>query len=142
MKIVHVLSLLLLAFTLTACEGPRGEKGDNGDKGEKGEKGLKGDKGDAGAQGPAGPAGPAGPPGAPGAPGTPGAAGAAGPAGTTLRIVTPDAAQANCNADEILVSAYCTGPGTAAPAARRDGAQCGDGTGTELKVTIVCAKRQ
>jgi hypothetical protein len=120
---------------------------------------IEGKQGQQGAQGPAGPAGPAGqqgavgPAGPAGAPGSPGVAGTAGPAGpkgdrgdsaafaAAIRVVAP-APAASCNADEIMISAFCTGT---APqyslTTNANGAKCGDDLASPLKVTIVCLKK-
>ena len=78
--------------------------------------------------------GQAGPPGAKGEPGTP---------GTTLRVVSPQSSTASCEADELMISAYCTGTFNAYPlVALANGARCGNNpNSTTLRVTIVCAKR-
>jgi hypothetical protein len=79
--------------------------------------------------GTAGPAGPAGPK------GDPGAAGA-------FRVVAPNAASASCEAAEVMISAYCTGSFTSYPLKPAgNGAACGDAGATDVKVTIVCARR-
>lgn len=54
MKKIRVLSLLLLgvlSFSLLSCQGEKGEKGDQGEQGIQGETGPKGDKGDPGEDG-------------------------------------------------------------------------------------------
>ena len=70
-------------------EAPKGEnvvgKGEPGQPGHPGQKGDKGEKGDSG---------------------TP---------GTTLRVVSPQSSTASCEADEIMISAYCTGTFDAYP---------------------------
>ena len=98
-------------------EAPKGEnvvgKGEPGQPGPPGQKGEKGDKGDSG---------------------TP---------GTTLRVVSPQSSTASCEADEIMISAYCAGTFNAYPLAPlSNGARCGNNpNSTTLRVTIVCAKR-
>jgi hypothetical protein len=87
---------LVAALSLGGCfEGPEGPAG------------AKGDKGDAGETGPAGPAGPAGP---------------QGPAGTSgLRFLSENCltppnnglCRVQCEADEVIVSAFCDGRGQA-----------------------------
>jgi hypothetical protein len=55
----------------------------------------------------------------------------------TLRVVMSAEASGNCNADEIMVSALCTGAAVA-PNASENGASCaGDGA----KARLVCAKK-
>jgi hypothetical protein len=88
-------------------------KGEPGQPGHPGQKGDKGEKGDSG---------------------TP---------GTTLRVVSPQSSTASCEADEIMISAYCAGTFNAYPLAPlSNGARCGNNpNSTTLRVTIVCAKR-
>jgi hypothetical protein len=105
---------LVAVLALGGCsEAPKGEKSDAGEKGEPG---------------------PAGPPGAKGEAGTP---------GTTLRVVSPQSSTASCDADEVMISAYCTGTFNAYPLVPlANGARCGNNpNSTTLRVTIVCAKR-
>ena len=109
--------------------GPQGPAGPRGDAGAKGDPGPVGDRGPQGDRGPAGPAGPKGEPGAPGK------------AGSALRQVTGQA-KGSCNADEVLVAAYCASDARAvskAPeiTAPRD-AQCAGEDGTT--VVLTCAK--
>jgi hypothetical protein len=76
--------------------------------------------------------------GAAGPPGPPGAAGAAG----AFRVVSPNAATASCESGEVMISAYCTGNFAAYPLKpAQNGAACGDAGATDVKVTIVCARR-
>src|SRR5262245_31303992 len=138
---------LVAALTLGGCfEGPKGDKGDRGepgiagvrgDAGPKGDRGPKGDTGERGIAGVAGPKGDRGDRGGRGESGTPGAS------GTTLRFVGSQTASAKCNADEVLVSAYCIG--SASPAAlitTESGAQCGPDLNSDaVKAVAVCARR-
>lgn len=63
--------------------GPKGDKGDRGEKGDKGDRGDKGEKGDKGEQGTA-----------------------------AIRVLELGAGvAASCEAGEVMVSAYCLGPG-------------------------------
>jgi hypothetical protein len=49
---------------------------------------------------------------------------------------------ADCNADEQMIGAYCTGTWTSYPLMpRANGAQCGEAGSTAAQVTIVCAKK-
>ena len=66
-----------------------------------------------------------------------------GPPGTTLRVVSPQSPIASCEADEVMISAFCTGSFTAYPLVpSSNGARCGNNPkSTTLRVTIVCAKR-
>jgi hypothetical protein len=117
---------LLAALALAGCsEGVKEVKGEKGDVGEKGE------------PGPVGPPGPAGPAGNKGDKGDPG------PPGPTLRVVTPQSSTATCEADEVMISAYCSGTFNAYPLVPlANGARCGNNpNSTTLRVTIVCAKR-
>jgi hypothetical protein len=116
---MHALSMtvtLVAVLALVGCsEAPKGEKGEKGDVGEKGE---------------------------PGQAGTPGEKGAPGPPGTTLRVVSPQSSTASCQADEIMISAYCTGTFNGYPLVPlANGARCGNNPNSpNLRVTIVCAK--
>jgi hypothetical protein len=96
-----------------------------------GAKEVKGEKGDSGEKGEPGPPGPAGP------------KGEAGAAGTTLRVVAPQATSASCEADEVMISAYCSGTFNTYPLVPlANGARCGNNPASmTLRVTIVCAKR-
>ncbi len=83
-----------------------------------GKAGPPGPKGDAGPPGPAGPIGAAGPAGLQGPPGPQGEPGAAGQSASIRVIRQPcltGACTAQCNANEVLVTAYC---GTARRAAK------------------------
>jgi hypothetical protein len=93
-----------------------------------GAKEVKGEKGDIGEKGDPGPAGPPGEKGAPGA---------------TLRVVAPQSSTASCEADELMISAYCTGTFNTYPLVPlSNGARCGNNpNSTTLRVTVVCAKR-
>ena len=105
---------LVAVLALAGCSKEvKGEKGEAGPAGPPGEKGDKGDKGETGAP------------------------------GTTLRIVAPQSSTASCGADEIMVSAYCSGTFNAYPLVPlANGARCGNNpNSTTLRVTIVCAKR-
>ena len=84
-----------------------------------------------GMDGPAGPQGPKDNKGDPGAP------------GTTLRVVAPQSSTASCEADEVMISAYCSGAFNAYPLVPlENGARCGNNPrSTTLRVTIVCPKR-
>ncbi|MGD0640233.1 MAG: hypothetical protein ABSC22_05750 [Roseiarcus sp.] len=69
-----------------------------------------------------------------------GAAGPAGPpgVGSVIRVVTGQA-KAACEADEIMISAYCTGEGGALHIEGTAGASC---AGPESTATVVaCVKR-
>ena len=125
-----LVGVVFVALVLAGCSDSTKEASDstkevNVAKGEAGEKGIPGEKGEPG---------PPGPPGPKGDPGT---------AGTTLRIVAPQSASASCEADEVLVNAYCTGTFNAYPLVPlSNGARCGNNpNATTMRVTIVCAKR-
>jgi hypothetical protein len=111
---------LAAAVALAGCsDGAKEVKGEKGDPGEKGE------------------------PGPPGPPGAAGPKGEAGAAGMTLRVVAPQATSASCEADEVMISAYCSGTFNTYPLVPLpNGARCGNNpASTTLRVTIVCAKR-
>jgi predicted small secreted protein len=123
MRALSMTVVLLAALSLAGCSNEvKGEKGDVGEKGEPGapgQQGAKGDKGDKGDKG------------EPGAP------------GTTLRVVAAQSSTASCEADEVMISAYCSGTFNAYPLVPlENGARCGNNPrSTTLRVTIVCAKR-
>ena len=138
---------------LAGLKGEPGPKGDPGPAGPKGEAGAKGDAGPAGAKGDDGAKGAAGPAGLPGPAGQKGEQGAAGAkgekgekgdgAGMTLRLVRPHAPSASCEADEVMISAFCSGKYKSYPlTTTQNGARCGpDAKGTpEVEATIVCAR--
>ncbi|MFI5011238.1 MAG: hypothetical protein ACHQAY_02715 [Hyphomicrobiales bacterium] len=110
--------------------GPAGAQGPTGPQGPPGAAGAQGTAGSDGPQGPQGLQGPAGPKGDKGDPG---------PAASALRVLS-DKASATCNADEIMVSAYCApaSAGTSSPVTLQGmtGASC-EGT----VVVLACAKR-
>src|SRR5215472_8703746 len=89
---VRMMAAVLLCVSIAACE--RGEQGPKGDAGPSGPPGPKGDAGAAGSPGPAG---------SPGQPGPPGPAAA-------VRILRMNCISstcvAECNANEVLVTAY------------------------------------
>jgi hypothetical protein len=89
-----------------------------------------------------GAAGPAGPPGPSGAQGAKGDKGDTGDSGLSLRLVRPGAPAGSCNADEVMVSAVCTGKFTRNPLTTTEkGANCGpDIKSNTNEVTILCAK--
>jgi hypothetical protein len=117
MRALSMTAVLLAALSLAGCSKEvKGEKGDVGEKGEAGPAGAQGAKGDKGD------------------PGTP---------GTTLRVVAAQSSTASCEADEVMISAYCSGTFNAYPLVPlENGARCGNNPrSTTLRVTIVCAKR-
>jgi hypothetical protein len=130
MKFIPLGFALLLSFVLAACEGPVGPQGPEGKqgaegpegkpgpagaKGDRGEKGDKGDRGDKGERGDRGEA--------------------------ALRVIELEGgAPASCEASEILVNAYCLGPGpvsitTPAEAPNTLRATCAE------RVRVFCMKR-
>jgi hypothetical protein len=145
------------ALMLGACsKGPEGPQGPQGVAGPQGAKGEVGPKGDTGPAGPQGPQGERGPQGVAGAKGEPGAQGPAGPqgnrgdkgdkgdkgdsGGAALRVVVSAGITAECGADEIMVSAMCTG-GSVVATIGENGAACGSDTNAPLKARLVCAKK-
>jgi hypothetical protein len=58
-------------------------------------------------------------------------------------VVPSNAPSATCDANEVLISAYCTGSwqGNYPLRPSGNGAACGEAGSTEVKVTIVCGKR-
>jgi hypothetical protein len=129
------------ALALSGCEGPQGPQGAQGPQGQPG---AQGPQGPQGVQGPAGPQGQPGAQGPQGPQGPRGDKGDAGAPATTFRVIAAETAMANCNADEVLISAYCRGTWSSYPLIPSEsGAKCGeDPAATAVKVTIVCAARQ
>jgi hypothetical protein len=60
----------------------------------------------------------------------------------SLRLVRGHGPSASCNADEVMISAFCTGNYTRNPLiTTQNGAKCGPDTkNNPLEATIVCAK--
>jgi hypothetical protein len=110
---MRALALTLPFIAALALAGCSDGAKPKGEKGDPGPRGEKGEKGDPG------------PPGAP------------------FRVVSPQATTASCEADEIMISAYCSGTFNAYPLVPlENGARCGNNpSSTRLRVTIVCAKR-
>ena len=137
--------------------GPQGAKGDVGPKGdtgpagptgpqgERGPQGVAGAKGETGPAGPQGPQGERGPQGVAGAKGDPGPQGPTGPQGNRgdkgeFRVHVSTNTTAECNGDEIMISALCLGGGVPATATE-NGAICGTDTNAAVKARLVCAKK-
>jgi len=92
-------------------QGPQGEpglRGERGPPGERGAAGQQGERGPPGAPGERGPAGPQGERGPPGPQGEPGPAASGQASGLVLRVLRGKPSK-SCDADETLISAYCTG---------------------------------
>jgi hypothetical protein len=125
-----------LSVCVAACEGPKGEPGPIGPAGAKGETGP------AGSAGPPGPPGPAGPPGPPGPQGTGPAvapSGVEGPIRVTRANCEAAVCRAECNENEILVTAYCGPRRSAVTLVNERTVSCPRGAATSPLV-IVCAK--
>jgi Collagen triple helix repeat (20 copies) len=119
MKQLFTLCIIgLVGLSLAGCGRSPGPKGDPGAQGPAGPQGAQGIQGVAGTQGPPGAQGPQGSQGVPGEKGSKGDKGDAGLTG--LRSVQADGA-VSCDADELLVSAFCPSGGAA------DGAKCANG---------------
>ena len=142
MRAVHLVSVLAMTVLLASCgQAPPGPKGDKGDKGEQGVAGAQGSAGPVGSAGLAGAKGEGGDRGAPGQTGATGATGAQGTPGTKLRIVEASA-RAACDADEVLISAYCTGRSQTSLRINSNGAECRPDDGPDTPpVTVVCTKK-
>ena len=95
-------------------QGPKGERGTQGEpglpgpQGERGLVGPQGERGLVGPQGERGSPGPRGEPGSPGPRGEPGPAAGAQSGALALRVLRGKPSK-SCDADETLISAYCTG---------------------------------
>lgn len=102
MRIIKITAAIIMLACVAGC----------------GKAGPPGPKGDPGPSGPQGPMGEAGPPGPPGPPGMQGPAGPPGQS-ASIRIIRQTcgttACTAQCNVNEVLVTAYC---GSARHAAR------------------------
>jgi collagen triple helix repeat protein len=88
--------------------GERGPPGERGTQGEPGRPGPQGEHGAVGQQGERGPAGSQGERGPPGPKGEPGPAASGQASGLVLRVLRGKPSK-SCDADETLISAYCTG---------------------------------
>jgi hypothetical protein len=136
MKFAPVAFALLLSFALAACEGPVGPQGSEGKQGAEGQPGPEGKAGQAGAKGEKGDRGEKGDKGDRGDKGERGDRGEA-----ALRVIELEAgAPASCQADEVMVSAYCIGAGpvtysSAADAPSAVQAVCGE------RIRAFCMKR-
>src|SRR5579871_6458228 len=112
MRVAKVLIIVILVVGLGAC-GKAGPPGPKGDAGPAGPPGPKGDTGDVGRPGPPGPQGPAGSPGQ----------------SASVRIIRQacgaTACTAQCNANEVLVTAYCGPNRRSARMLTESSASCG-----------------
>jgi Collagen triple helix repeat (20 copies) len=134
MHVKRIAVAIALSICVAGCgEGPKGEPGAAGPPGEKGE------------PGPAGPAGPPGPPGSQGEQGPPGPpwpeASAAGESAVRVMRSNCQAAtcRAECNADEVLIVAYCGPRRSAVTFVNERTVTCPRGATTSPLVTV-CAK--
>jgi hypothetical protein len=145
MKFAPLAVALLLSFALAACEGPVGPQGPEGKQGAEGQPGPEGKVGQAGAKGEKGDRGEKGDKGDRGDKGERGDRGVA-----ALRMVDGIGA-ATCQADEVIVSAYCYGAkdeaaGTATPAPQFPSGDAGAAPvlavcGESKQVRAFCTKR-
>lgn len=112
MSLLKLVAALVFSLLVASC-------------GQQGPPGPKGDAGPAGTPGPAGERGATGPPGPPGPQGQPGAPGPA----ANLRIVRANCVAstclAECNSNEVLVTAYCGANRKAANFLTERSASCG-----------------
>jgi hypothetical protein len=140
------LSLLLLF----GCGELQGPKGDQGPVGPQGEAGPPGAVGPAGPQGKAGPQGSVGPQGEPGPQGPIGPAGPEGktgdkgdkgdPGSAGIRVLSPvgSGQTSSCDADEVMIGAWCTGTHDTYPL--RTGANEASCTvESNSEVVVICA---
>lgn len=104
MTFARLMFVLLLPFALAACEGPVGQQGPQGPQGPQGAEGKSGPEGKIGPMGAKGERGEKGDKGDRGDKGDPGERGEAG-----LRVVEAPGS-ATCEANEVIVSAYCFAP--------------------------------
>jgi len=121
----------ILALALGACGKPaQGPQGEAGPPGPPGAAGAQGERGPAGPQGPAGP---------------PGSAGPSNGAGGGIHIVratcTVASCVAECDADEIVISAWCGAARNTTNFPTEKSATCRGGRGPGNNPLIaVCAK--
>ena len=145
MKVASLGLALMLPLVLAACEGKVGPAGPEGKQGAQGVAGGAGPAGPAGPPGPAGPAGPKGDRGDRGEKGDKGDRGEKGDRGdkgergeAALRMLELDpGTAASCQADEVMVSAYCLGTGLVSYATEGGAtrAVCGE------RIRAFCLKR-
>jgi hypothetical protein len=112
MRIIKIITVVAVSACIAGCS----KAGPPGPKGEAGLPGPAGPKGDTGLAGPPGPSGPQGPPGPPGR-------------SASIRIIRQNcdaaACTAQCNVDEVLVSAYCGPSRHAATFLTENSVSCG-----------------
>jgi hypothetical protein len=117
MRLLQMARVGTIMLSLAGCgQGPSGASGPAGPAGPPGPAGPRGEQGPSGAAGPPGPAGPAG-----------AAAPATSPA-ATMRVVrspcTPAGCIAQCEPDEIVISAWCGATRIAATFPNEQSASC------------------
>jgi len=135
MKLFRTLIAISLAASLVACgEGSPGPKGDPGPPGPPGAMGDAGPAGPVGPQGPPGPIGPAGPEGPP-APAT---------SSAQVRVVRAlceaTTCSAQCEQDEVLLTAYCGAARTPPVFPTERSATCRTRTAANNLLVVACAK--
>jgi hypothetical protein len=134
MRTKSVPVIIAISLCLASC----GE-GSQGPKEEPKVAGTAGEKGDPGPPGPPGPQGPQGDPGPPGPPGSPGSA-----AESTVRVMRircdTGPCMAECNGDEVLVTAYCGAGRTAVTIVNERSASCPPRRTATSPLVAVCAK--
>ena len=112
MSIIKIVAVIVVAACLAGC-GKVGPPGPKGDAGPPGPTGAKGDTGTAGLPGLPGPQGPAGPPGQ----------------SASIRIIRQNcgttACTAQCDLNEVLVTAYCGANRHAASTLSENSVSCG-----------------
>jgi Collagen triple helix repeat (20 copies) len=133
MNLKSVAALIALSVFIAGCGGPKGEPGAAGPAGEKGDAGPLGPAGPPGPPGPSGPPGPAGPPG----PTTPQTS--EGPVRVIRSSCEGAPCRAECNQDEVVVSAYCGARRTPATVVNERAVSCPRGAATSPLV-MICAK--
>ena len=127
MRITSILGAVLLAAGVAACSQP-GPAGPKGDTGPSGPPGPKGDMGAAGLPGPQGLQGPPGPAGV----------------SATVRVIRQSCIEASCTAqcdvNEVMVTAYCGAARHAATFLTENSASCGIvPTAANSPLVAVCA---
>jgi Collagen triple helix repeat (20 copies) len=134
-----LLLVCVVCLAVSNCgQAPQGPKGDTGAPGAQGAKGDQGPPGPQGAKGDPGPVGPSGPP---------GPQGPAGPPASTMgavRVVQATCDNASCTvqceADEIIVTAWCGAARNAATFPAERSASCRRRGAANSPLVAVCAK--
>jgi hypothetical protein len=131
MSLARPLAVMAISLCIASCDGQPGPKG------EPGPPGSPGPRGDVG------PSGVAGPPGPPGLPGPAGPPGPASQARVIREACGATACNAQCNIDEVLVTAYCGAGRKPAKFLSENSVSCGVTPSTQdSPLVVVCVRSQ